>query len=107
MGNTQEAVYHETEFTLSEIPAQPKINIQFKVISAGSCPNSYDPTTLTVNDKHFASLDFRDFELDEAKNLLLDVPPKYLRTGRNILTIITGECDWGVDSLDLNKMSLM
>jgi len=107
IGNSKASATHEIAFNVGQIPEEPKIEVQFKVKTAGSCNKTYEPTTFFMNGDSFAELDFRDFDLGSDMKLTLDVPHDLMVVGENQLKVITGECQFGVDSMNMDKMTLL
>jgi len=106
VGNRSKSVSHILNFNVDKVSEEAKLEVQFKVKTAGSCPNTYESTTFFLNGDNFAELDFRKYELGEDKKVVLDIPEETLVVGKNKLEIITGECKFGVDSMTLQSISV-
>jgi hypothetical protein len=92
-------------FTLTDVPANPELRLKFKVDSKGSCPITYKPTVVSINGQRVGAIDFRThWWKDEPK---LKVPSGVLKTGENVVQITMGSCQYGVDAMRLNKLTLV
>jgi len=98
---------YKRTFALESVPANPKLQLDFKVIRKGRCPITYRTTSIYLNKRLLAEIDFRKFTKDEAKSVTLTIPPKTLRVGDNQLLIRTGWCQYDIDVLRLNNLVLV
>ena len=98
---------YKRTFALDHIPTNPKLQLDFKVVRKGRCPITYRATSIYVNKRLLAQIDFRKFTRDEARSITLDVPPKTLKVGDNHLLIRTGWCQYDIDVLRLNNLVLV
>ena len=64
-------------------------------------------TSIYINKRLLAEIDFRKFTKDEAKSVTLAIPSKTLRVGDNHLLIRTGWCQYDIDVLRLNNLVLV
>ena len=94
-------------FTLASVPDHAALHFQFGVVSKGVCPTTYTPTTITVNSKSVASLDFRNFARGTEKDISVPVPNGILKVGENLLYIRTGSCQYDIDVMRLNSLTLV
>src|SRR5262249_11233388 len=83
---------YKRTFALENIPTNPKLQLDFKVVRKGRCPITYRATSIYINKQLLAQIDFRKFAKDDARSLTLAIPAKTLRVGENQLLIRTGWC---------------
>ncbi len=98
---------YKRTFALESVPTNPKLQLDFKVVRKGRCPITYRATSIYLNKRLLAEIDFRKFTRDEAKSVTLAIPPKTLRAGDNQLLIRTGWCQYDIDVLRLNNLVLI
>jgi hypothetical protein len=98
---------YKRTFALESVPANPKLQLDFKVVRKGRCPITYRATSIYINKRLLAEIDFRKFTKDEAKSVTLAIPSKTLRVGDNHLLIRTGWCQYDIDVLRLNNLVLV
>ena len=98
---------YKRTFTLENIPPNPKLQLDFKVVRKGRCPITYRATSIYINNQLLAAIDFRKFVKHEARSVTLAIPPKTLRVGDNHLLIRTGWCQYDIDVLRLNNLVLV
>src|SRR5262245_29284599 len=98
---------YKRTFTLENIPTNPKLQLDFKVVRKGRCPITYRATSIYINKQLLADIDFRKFTRHEARSVTLTIPPKTLRVGDNQLLIRTGWCQYDIDVLRLNNLVLV
>jgi hypothetical protein len=92
-------------FTIADVPANAELRLKFKVDSKGSCPTTYKPTVVSINGQRVGVIDFRThWWKDEPK---LKVPAGVLKTGGNVVQITMGSCQYGVDAMRLNSLTLV
>lgn len=99
------AEYHQP-FSLNRIPEKPKLNLIFGVIKTGICPVTYRPTIVRINGTPVAEIDFRKFKPGELRHLTIDIGPSYLKIGENLLQIRTGWCQYSIDVMRLEEITL-
>jgi len=93
-------------FTLASVPDHAALHFQFGVVSKGRCPSTYIPTTIAINSKSVASLDFRTFARGAEKDISVPIPNGILKVGENLLHIRTGSCQYDIDVMRLNSLTL-
>ena len=98
---------YKRTFALENVPANPKLQLDFKVVRKGRCPITYRSTSIYLNKRLLAEIDFRKFTKDEARSVTFAIPPKTLRVGDNQLLIRTGWCQYDIDVLRLNNLVLV
>src|SRR5262245_65222007 len=98
---------YKRTFTLENVPANPKLQLDFKVVRKGRCPITYRATSIYVNKRLLAQIDFRKFTKHEARSVTLVIPTETLRVGDNQLLIRTGWCQYDIDVLRLNNLVLV
>ena len=98
---------YKRTFVLDNVPANPKLQLDFKVVRKGRCPITYRATSIWVNKRMLAEIDFRKFAKDDNKSITIEVPQKTLRVGDNLLLIKTGWCQYDIDVLRLNNLVLV
>ena len=98
---------YKRTFALESVPTHPKLQLDFKVVRKGRCPATYRATSIYLNKRLLAQIDFRKFTRGEARSVTLDIPPKTLRVGDNQLLIRTGWCQYDIDVLRLNNLVLV
>lgn len=103
----QQVASYEVLFVLDAIPTNPAINMTFKVKSTGICLHSYLYTTLHVNDTLVKSIDFRELAVDSKQTMTVPINPLILKQGKNTLRLVTGDCSYDIDSLQLDKLDLV
>lgn len=94
-------------FTLSSIPEPAALQLRFGVVRKGRCPISYRPTTVTLNGKSLAVIDFRTLQLGAEANLRVPIPSGALKVGENVVAIWTGFCQFDIDVMRLNTLMLL
>ena len=94
-------------FTIENVPSNPKLQLDFKVVRKGRCPITYRATSIWLNKRLLAEIDFRKFTTNDDKSITIDIPPKTLKVGDNQLLIRTGWCQYDIDVLRLNNLVLM
>jgi hypothetical protein len=82
---------------LDNVPSNPKLQLDFKVVRKGRCPITYRATSIYLNKQLVAEIDFRKFAKGDNKSLTISVSPKALRVGDNQLLIRTGWCQYDID----------
>ena len=97
---------YKRTFALDNLPSNPKLQLDFKVVRKGRCPITYRATSIYLNKRLLAEVDFRKFAKDDNKSMTIDIPPKTLRVGDNQLLIRTGWCQYDIDVLRLNNLVL-
>src|SRR5262249_22133050 len=98
---------YKRTFALENIPTNPKLQLDFKVVRKGRCPITYRATSIYINKQLLAEIDFRKFTKHEAKSVTLKIPQKTLKVGDNQLLIRTGWCQYDIDVLRLNILLLV
>jgi len=91
---------------LAHAPIKASINMSFVVMTTGLCPTSYFPTEIFLNNESIAEIDFRQLDEGSKQNLNIPLPEKFQQQGKNIIKIITGDCNEGLDSLRFNDVAL-
>jgi len=104
LGQTQTT--YRIPLHLDNAPIQADITLSFVVISTGTCPASYFPTEIFLNNESIAEIDFRELDEGSKKNLSVNLPMQYQQQGKNEIKIITGDCNEGLDSLRFNNVAL-
>lgn len=94
-------------FTLSSIPEPAALQLRFGVIRKGSCPITYRPTTVALNGKSLADIDFRKLKVGAEADLRVPIPSGALKVGENVLEIETGFCQFDIDVMRLNTLILL
>lgn len=94
-------------FTLSSIPEPAALQLRFGVIRKGSCPITYRPTTVALNGKSLAVIDFRKMQLGAEADLRVPISSGALKIGENVLEIQTGFCQFDIDVMRLNTLMLL
>jgi hypothetical protein len=94
-------------FTLSSIPEPAALQLRFGVVRAGRCPITYRPTTVALNGTSLAILDFRTLKRHAETDLRVPIPSGALKVGENILLIRTGFCQYDIDVMRLNTLTLL
>ena len=98
---------YKRTFALDNLPPNPKLQLDFKVVRKGRCPVTYRATSIYLNKRLLAEIDFRKFAKGDNKSITIDIPPKTLRVGDNQLLIRTGWCQYDIDVLRLNNLVLV
>ena len=80
---------YKRTLALENVPTNPTLQLDFKVVRKGRCPITYRATSIYLNKRLLAEIDFRKFTNDEARSVTLAIPPKTLRVGDNQLLIRT------------------
>jgi len=91
---------------LEQAPIQADIEMSFVVITTGACPTSYFPTEVFFNSERIASIDFRELDEGSKQSMKINLPMRYQQQGKNMIKIITGDCNEGLDSMRFNNVSL-
>lgn len=107
IGPWSEVREYVVPFTLGSVPDRAALHLQFGVVRKGWCPRTYRPTTIDLNRKSLASLDFRTFAQGSEKDIRVPVPSGILKVGENVLRIRTGSCQFDVDVMRLNNLTLL
>lgn len=94
-------------FTLSSIPEPAALQLRFGVIRKGTCPVTYRPTTVALNGKSLAVIDFRKLQVGAETDLRVPIPSGALKVGENVLDIQTGFCQFDIDVMRLNTLMLL
>jgi len=89
-----------------EKPVDATLNINFKIKSAGYCPTSYEPTVFYLNNRLIAEFDFRHYFLKTEIKKTVTINRQLFLNGMNSLKIETGQCQYDIDVLDLNRLRL-
>jgi hypothetical protein len=97
---------YSRRFTLTAIPAAPKLVLQFSAIKKGTCPTTYRPTEVWLNGSLAKKIDFRPMALGAPQSLAIDIPAKTLRVGENKVEISGGSCQFGPDVMRLNAINI-
>jgi hypothetical protein len=98
---------YQRTFALDNVPSNPKLQLDFKVVRKGRCPITYRATSIYLNKQLVAEIDFRKFAKGDNKSLTISVSPKALRVGENQLLIRTGWCQYDIDVMRLNNLVLV
>jgi len=98
---------YQRTFALDNVPSNPKLQLDFKVVRKGRCPITYRATSIYLNSQLVAEIDFRRFAKNDNKSLTISIPPNALRVGNNQLLIRTGWCQYDVDVMRLNNLVLV
>ncbi|MFQ5915520.1 MAG: hypothetical protein ACE5JS_20310 [Nitrospinota bacterium] len=98
---------YQIPFSLASVPNKAVVQIEFGVVSQGLCPVTYVPTTISVNDKLVKVLDFRLFKEGQEKSFTVDISRGYLKKGENTILIHTGLCQYDIDVMRLNDVTLL
>lgn len=98
---------HVVPFKLASVPNNAELRLQFGVIRQGSCPKTYEDTTVRVNNELVASLDFRDYKIDAVKDIRVSIPEGILVAGENQLKIRTGSCKFDIDVMRLDNLTIV
>lgn len=98
---------HVVPFKLTSVPNNAVLRLQFGVVRAGSCPKTYEATTVRVNDESVASLDFRNFKPGAEKDISVPIPDDVLVVGENQLKIRTGSCKFDIDVMRLDNLTIV
>ncbi len=77
------------------------------MVRKGCCLITYRATSIYLNKRLLAKIDFRKFAKGDNKSIAIDIPPKALRVGDNQLLIRTGWCQYDIDVLRLNNLVLV
>lgn len=77
------------------------------MLSGGFCPITYEPTRVILNDRTIRYLDFRDLDGEKPNDLRIPIPAGGLRVGENTLRITTGRCQYAIDSMRVNALTLV
>ncbi len=99
------AEYHQP-FSLTRIPDRPKLVLTFGVLKTGICPVTYRPTVVRINGTPVAEIDFRKFQKGELRQVTVELEPSYLKVGENLLKIRTGWCQYSIDVMRLEGITL-
>lgn len=91
---------------LEQAPIKSSIELSFDVITTGICPASYFPTEIFLNGESIAEIDFRGLDEGSKQDLNIALPEKHQVQGKNIIKIITGDCNEGLDSMRFNDVAL-
>ena len=98
---------HVVPFNLTSVPNNAVLRLQFGVVKKGRCPNTYDKTTVRVNNKSVANLDFREFSPGAEKDISVPIPDNLLVVGENQLKIRTGSCKFDIDVMRLDSLTIV
>jgi len=98
---------YKRTFAIDNIPSNPKLQLDFKVVRKGRCPITYRATSVYLNKRLVAQIDFRKFAKNDDKSITIDILPKTLKIGENQLLIRTGWCQYDIDVLRLNNLTLV
>jgi len=98
---------YQPPFNLTKIPADPKLSVKFSVSDKGTCLVTYNPTTFKINGYLIKELDFRTFDLGEDLMLVIDIPRSILKIGRNLLAVQNGGCQFGIDAMKMENLSIL
>lgn len=97
---------HVVPFKLASVPENAVLRLQFGVVRQGTCPKTYDATTVRVNNESVASLDFREFSPGAEKDIKIPIPNDILVVGENQLKIRTGSCKFDIDVMRLDSLTI-
>jgi len=91
---------------LETIPSNATINMKFVVLTSSICPASYSPTEVFLNGESIHDIDFREMNDGSKQNINIPLPEKFLKIGPNMIKIISGQCNEGLDSMQFNGVSM-
>ena len=94
----------KTQFNLDRVPQRLVLHLGFKISTAGWCPTTYQPTTVSINGRTVKRLDFRHIEKDNTLRIPIEVSA--LRVGENSLQIRGGLCQYQYDRFKIKRLSL-
>jgi len=89
-----------------DTPQNAQLDISFKIKSAGHCATSYQPTIFYLNKQKIAEFDFRRYFLKTTIEKSISINKRYFKQGANTFKIVTGECQYDIDILELNQLQL-
>jgi hypothetical protein len=95
-------------FSLASVPQEAKLQFEFRVDSRGYCPITYRPTTISVNKKPIGELSFRDsYRRGQMASYTMALPSGVLKTGENLIHVSMGSCQYAIDKMRLNNVTLL
>jgi len=62
------------------VPSNPKLQLDFKVVRKGRCPITYRATSIYLNKQLVAEIDFRRFAKNDNEILTISIPPNAVRS---------------------------
>jgi len=62
------------------VPSNPKLQLDFKVVRKGRCPITYRATSIYLNKQLVAEIDFRRFAKNDNESLTISIPPNAVRS---------------------------